>query len=274
MPELAELYLITTFLNDNYKNKNLVSFKFNEISKFNKKPPQFLEQFQKDINLKLTDIKRKGKILILVFHDKWWICIHFGLHGFLRTNKKDNIILNNYDNNKKNIHGIFNFENDVSLNFVDISGFGTSFNFFNNKSEFEKYLDKYAIDIKDTKFTFQKFKENIKKIQDKKLKRDELCVVLLKQNYLCSGIGNYMKCEILYQSKLSPYRSINDIDDIMINDLYKSILKITEINIKANGKVSKEFYVFMKNKDKNGNNVIKEKTPDGRSTFWVREVQI
>ena len=82
-----------------------------------------------------------------------------------------------------------------------------------------------------------------------------------------------MKCEILYDCKLSPYRSINDINDNEIKDLYGSILKITDINIKADGRALDEFHVFTKKEDRKGNNVIKEKTPDGRMTYWVKEIQ-
>lgn len=270
MPELAEIHLLSKFVNKNYKDKTLKDFDFTNISKFKKKKPTGLDDFQKDLSLKLTKIDRKGKILILEFNSKWWICIHFGLHGFLRT---QNIIVKNYDNSTKNIHGVFKFEDDLILNFVDTTGFGTSFNFFDEKDKFDKYLNKYAIDILDKNFTLDKFKENVNKIQKKKLKRNELCGILLKQEYLCSGIGNYMKSEILYDCKLSPYRSINDINDNEIKDLYGSILKITDINIKADGRALDEFQVFTKKEDKKGNSVIKEKTPDARITYWVKEVQ-
>lgn len=271
MPELAEIHLLSKFVNKNYKDKTLKDFDFTNISKFKKKKPNGLDDFQKDLSLKLTKIDRKGKILILEFNSKWWICIHFGLHGFLRT---QNIIVKNYDNSTKNIHGVFKFEDDLILNFVDTTGFGSSFNFFNEKDKFDKYLNKYAIDILDKNFTLDKFKENVNKIQKKKLKRNELCGILLKQEYLCSGIGNYMKCEILYDCKLSPYRSINDINDNEIENLYSSILKITNIYIKSGGRTLDEFQVFTKKEDKKGNIVIKEKTPDARITYWVKEVQI
>ena len=271
MPELAEIYLLKNFLDKNFKNETLTSFNFTNISKFHKKPPNFLKEFQQDLDLVLTNINRKGKILILNFNNKWWLCIHFGLHGFLRT---DNIIVKNYDNNSKNIHGVFKFKNNTILNFVDQLGFGTSFNFFNSKIDYDKYLNKYAIDILDKNFTIDTFKQNVEKIQKKNLKRNELCSILLKQDYLCSGIGNYMKCEILYDCKLSPYRTINSIDDVMINNLYKSILKITDINIKADGRAIELFKVYLnKDKDVYGNKVIKEKTPDGRTTYWVKEIQ-
>ena len=169
---------------------------------------------------------------------------------------------------------IFKFKNYTILNFGDQLGFGTSFNFFNSKIDYDKYLNKYAIDILNKNFTINTFKENVEKIKKKNLKRNELCSILLKQDYLCSGIGNYMKCEILYDCKLSPYRNINSIDDVMINNLYKSILKITDINIKADGRAIQLFKVYLnKDKDEYGNKVIKEKTPDGRTTYWVKEIQ-
>ena len=62
-----------------------------------------------------------------------------------------------------------------------------------------------------------------------------------------------MKSEIMYDCKLSPYRSINDINDNEIKDLYGSILKITDINIKADGRALDEFQVFTRKEDKKGN---------------------
>ena len=123
MPELAEIYLLKRFLDKNFKNETLTSFNFTNISKFHKKPPKYFKEFQQDLNLVLTNITRKGKILILNFNNKWWLGIHFGLHGFLRT---DNIIVKNYDNNSKNISIInnpstlfkFQFTLDKDLNML------------------------------------------------------------------------------------------------------------------------------------------------------------
>ena len=45
-------------------------------------------------------------------------------------------------------------------------------------------------------------------------------------------------------------RSINNISDSEIKDLYGSILKITDVNIKADGRALDEFQVFTKKEDK------------------------
>ena len=43
------------------------------------------------------------------------------------------VIVKNYDNPNKSIHAIMSFENSINLNYVDTSGFGSSFNFIDNK---------------------------------------------------------------------------------------------------------------------------------------------
>ena len=269
MPELPEVELLSRYLNKYFKNKELNKFEFKK-GKFNKKSPDKFNDFSDNLPLKLTEISRKGKVLILNFDNKWWICIHFGLHGFLRSN---NIIVKNYDNDNKSIHGVMSFENNNNLNYVDTTGFGSSFNFINNQKELDKYLNKYAIDILDKDFTLSKFKENLKKIQNKKLKRNEISGILLKSEYLCSGIGNYLNCEILYDCAISPYRSINDLTDDDISKLFNSINKIVNIHLNAGGKSVADFKVYQLKVDKNKNEVIHEKTPDNRMTYWIKEIQ-
>lgn len=48
---------------------------------------------------------------------------------------------------------------------------------------------------------------------------------LLKQNYF-SGVGNYLKSEILYHSRLNPFRNISSLSD---NDIYVLYIKSIEI---------------------------------------------
>ena len=272
MPELPEVELLSKYLNTYFKDKTLINFDFIK-GKFNKTHPINFKEFQDMLPLKLTEINRKGKILILNFDNKWWLCIHFGLHGFLRTN---NMIIENYDNNKKSINGIMTFTNDIKLNYVDTTGFGSSFKFFNKENDINKYLNKYAIDILNKDFTLDIFKENIKKIQNKNLKRNEIYCILLKQEKssgICSGSGNYMACETLYLSEISPFQNINNLTTEDINKLYESIKIITDIHLKANGKSINHLNIYMKNKDNKGNIILKEKAPNGRTLYWVREIQ-
>ena len=97
--------------------------------------------------------------------------------------------------------------------------------------------------------------------------------ILIKQNYLCSGLGNYLKSEILYDAKINPNKTIDKFSDKEIKDLYNSIIKICNIMLKNEGRDLKTLQVYERKKDKNGYDVKYEKTPDRKYTYWVPEVQ-
>lgn len=275
MPEAPEIKDLNDFINKNYKNKKLISCEFLEGKNKKKSPPSF-DEFQKALPMMFEKSVRHGKLFIMHFKScdekDWKVCIYFGLHGIFRY--EDEIIVKGYDSEgTKKLHGILEFKESKNLHYFDTTGFGASFNFYNDNKKFLNILNKLAIDIYDDKFTLSKFKENFNKIKKKKLKRNEICCILMKQEYLCSGLGNYLKCEILYDAKLSPYRSINDLSNDQIEQLFKSIQKITKKALKVKGKNNFDFKVYKKNLDPDENEVTYEKTPDNRKTYWVKEVQ-
>ena len=58
-------------------------------------------------------------------------------------------------------------------------------------------------------FTYENFEKIIK---NKRVSEKTLPEVLMNQKKI-SGVGNYLKSEILYASKISPYRLIKDLTD-------------------------------------------------------------
>lgn len=110
-----------------------------------------------------------------------------------------------------------------------------------------------------------------------------ICVVLMEQKNF-SGIGNYLKSEILNDANIHPMCKIEQLNDEQLLKLYSSMKKIIKASIKSNGtKITSysdmimppedavyEFEVYQKLKDKNGIKILKLKTPDKRTTF-VRE---
>ena len=105
------------------------------------------------------------------------------------------------------------------------------------------------------------------------------------QGYL-SGIGNYLKCEALYAAKLSPYRLISSLNDSEIITLYQEITRIAKESYHSKGesfltfrdpdsnkgRYSFNFQVYGRDKIDNYS-IQREKTGDGRSTYWVKELQ-
>jgi formamidopyrimidine-DNA glycosylase len=213
------------------------------------------------------DIKGKKKT--------WWVCNYFGLHGSYRID--DDKIVPNYDKGNKNVHISLEFKKTDSessyLNYYDTSGFGTSFTFYNNLDEYLKYLYKNAIDVFDEEFDIKTFKKNFEIVKLKPLSKFNIASILINQGYLCSGIGNYLKCEILYEAKINPNRSINDIKDEELEVLYKAIKKVCELHLSKEGRSEEHLKVYGKKVDADGNEIKYEETQDGKKTYWVPEIQ-
>lgn len=284
MPEAPEVEVMNQEIDSDFKGKQLLNYNILK-GKAKKKRPKLFLSFEKDLNngiAILKDVTRRGKLMSLEFEfdikgkkKTWWVCNYFGLHGSYRID--DDKIVPNYDKGNKNVHISLEFKKNDSessyLNYYDTSGFGSSFTFYNNLDEYLKYLYKNAIDVFDEEFDIKTFKKNFEIVKLKSLSRFNIASILINQGYLCSGIGNYLKCEILYEAKISPNRSINDIKDEELEVLYKAIKKVCELHLSKEGRSEEHLKVYGKKVDTDGNEIKYEETQDGKKTYWVPEIQ-
>ena len=121
----------------------------------------------------------------------------------------------------------------------------------------------------------------------RKAKKINICDFLLTKQNLLSGVGNVLKCEILYRAGISPWRTIDSLTDAELHALYDSINAICQHALQCNGRAyrytdliprevctfEQHFSVYEKQIDSLGNSVLCEKTPDGRKSYWVKGVQ-
>lgn len=284
MPEAPEVEVMNQEIDSDFKGKQLLNYNILK-GKAKKKRPKLFLSFEKDLNngiAILKDVTRRGKLMSLEFEfdikgkkKTWWVCNYFGLHGSYRID--DDKIVPNYDKGNKNVHISLEFKKNDSessyLNYYDTSGFGSSFTFYNNLDEYLKYLYKNAIDVFDEEFDIKIFKKNFEIVKLKSLSRFNIASIMINQGYLCSGIGNYLKCEILYEAKISPNRSINDINDEELEVLYKAIKKVCELHLSKEGRSEEHLKVYGKKVDADGNEIKYEETQDGKKTYWVPEIQ-
>ena len=284
MPEAPEVEVMNQEIDSDFKGKQLLNYNILK-GRAKKKTPKLFTSFENDLNngiAILKDVTRRGKLLSLEFEfdikgkkKTWWVCNYFGLHGSYRID--DDKIVPNYDKDNKNVHISLEFKKTDSessyLNYYDTSGFGTSFTFYNNLDEYIKYLYKNAIDVFDEEFDIKIFKKNFEIVKLKSLSRFNIASILINQGYLCSGIGNYLKCEILYEAKISPNRSINDIKDEELEVLYKAIKKVCELHLSKEGRSEEHLKVYGKKVDTDGNEIKYEETKDRKKTYWVPEIQ-
>jgi endonuclease-8 len=278
MPEGPEVTTIKDGLNHLLKNKILITINFPEGSKFNKKTPDGYNDFIKCIPLKIKEVKSKGKLIYFVFEKGWYMMSRLLLSGgwYLEKAPKHNHCELVY---KKN-------ETDSKTNsiwFVDPRHFAT-LKWTNNQQIMDDTLKDIGPDFLNDKITEDEYMSVMK---NKKNGKKTIATVIMDQSVF-SGVGNYLKAEILYSAKISPHSIINNIPinkmlEIFhitldkINASYKmggaSIRNYSDIK-RQEGTYSFTFAVYHQKKDPMGHNVITEKTKDGRTTHWVKEVQI
>ena len=109
---------------------------------------------------------------------------------------------------------------------------------------------------------------------------------LMNQSVI-SGVGNYLKAEILYACQISPHRLCKDITAEEYGRLYEACFWLPRLSYKMggatlatyrdadgkSGEFSRRFAVYNQKTDPEGRTVIKENTKDKRTTHWVPEVQ-
>lgn len=177
-------------------------------------------------------------------------------------------------------------DNGDKLNFHDQRNFGT-LKVINTKKELDKKLNELGPDI-----MFMSKDDFIKILKSKQVSYGNKYIgnIIVNQK-LVSGIGNYLRSDILWMSKISPFRKLKDITE----DEMKTIFKISqgliwvdynlEYGLKKNyiektmkfpSDYNRDFFVYMQEKDINGNKVNKDECFEGsqkRFVHWVEEIQ-
>jgi formamidopyrimidine-DNA glycosylase len=274
MPEGPEVNIIKDGLNHAIKNKVILDINLPTGSKFLKKTPDGYNEFKAELPLKCLEVKSKGKLIYFVFEKGWYLMCRLLMSGgwFLKAATKHNHCQMIYKNK----------EDTDSIWFVDPRHFGT-LKWTNDKKILDAVLDDIGPDFLNQKITEEEYLE---KMKNKKNGKRKISTVMMDQSVF-SGIGNYLKSEILYQAKVAPNSVVGNIPD----DILKNILKITLEKIKRSykaggasirdysdirgheGEYSFTFAVYMRKKDHLGNKIIAEKTKDGRTSHWVPEIQ-
>lgn len=305
MPEVAEVRLIADNLETFLKGKIISSLNLRNPEKttnWAKRSAKGLSNFQVCLPLKVYDVHTKGKFCWLELEKGWKIGIQFGMSGNIRKDPTSEYLqVFNQNKSKKVtkdeylkhchleiIYHIIGDANDMeTLYYHDIRRFG-SWTFYaeNELDKFQSKLDKLGYDP----LSVVNLNQNVIVNQFRKYNHKNICKVLMDQNAIFAGVGNYMKSESLYKAKIYPFANICHITDIALYNLYLAIVEIAQNAYKSGGatlytftgmngdqtKFKETLQVYKKDMDPLGNkvNTIQDKkSPDKRSTFWVPEIQ-
>ena len=286
MPELPEVEIVRQSLHKKIKKKSIKKVIIRNRNLRFKIPDDF-ESYLKD--KKIIKVNRFSKYLIIQFQSDDYCLIHLGMSGTIHIlDKKSPLKFTNasfYQSPilpKKHNHAEFIFEN-LKVIYNDPRRFGF-FEIIRNHQDFYKRFKTMGPEPFSDKFNLNYVINYFKK------KSKDIKSFLLDQRFV-SGIGNIYASEILFASKIYPFKkakrlSKNECLNIISNS--KKILK-QAINkggssirdfkdISGNkGTFQKEFRVYQQDgancKRPNCKGIIKKKIISNRSTFFCVSCQ-
>jgi len=200
MPEGPEVKEISDSLNTFWKDQTLQSV--TPISGRYHNTDHLLS-FQSALPLQIKEINCKGKFIYWTFENETYLFHTLGMSGWWTNN----------DN--KFLHARIKFNSDSkTLFYHDQRNFGTM-KYVVGKEELEKKLNSLGPDVFSDEFLSP---AEFKRILTKGKRGEKTLAQLLMDQKVFSGIGNYLKAEILWMCKLSPHRTPNSLkEDEMFN---------------------------------------------------------
>lgn len=268
MPEGPECRHLTDILHQTIKHKDLESITILSGRYQRHGPPKGFDVIQDQLKqnpIKVIEIKVKGKFIYWKLERGLYLWNTLGMSGQWTTNKD------------KHCHVEFLFTDRSRFYFRDIRNFGT----LRFETEITKKLSTLGHDILEHPLSNEEIVSLFRK-------RNTWCLpkFLMHQGYL-SGVGNYLKCEALYASRLSPFRTIESLTDSEIITLYQELGRIAKESYHSKGASFLTFRDPDSNKGRYSFNfqvygqkmvdryqVVREVTGDKRSTYWVKELQL
>lgn len=275
MPEIGEVKNFVDFLNKKIKGKKLIDLIVHKNEIFKNDIKNLIQILKlKDKIVKITNVDSKGKFiffeLLLLDIDNQksekhsekkigyrYIGNHLGLTGFWSLDKTNNCIMELvYESSTDKTNVIY---------FNDPRRFGKLL--WLSLTELKEKLSKLGPDVLSSEFTENIFLNIMHnpKIQNK------IIVSVLSEQDIMSGIGNYLRAEILYDSKIHPNTKVKDLTNIKKKELYHSIVKISKKSYEDGNDY--KTLVYGNDIDKYGN-PVKKIIINNRTIWFVPNVQI
>lgn len=277
MPEGAEVRYFSEKLSKMVAGYVLLNIVIHRGPYKGSKSPRYLpfrknvEEFAPHI---VEGVRCKGKWMYFVLRGReqfYALGIHHGMEGSWCS-----------DPTNKHIILELIFEYDQHYYFQDSRRFGT-FCLLRTRTELDEKLNKLAPDM--FYITKKEFKDNFSQIKNNsRIRNKRLCELLMEQSLLVSGIGNYMRADILYHAKLDPRREISNLKNDEINALYKSIKHISKESYRCKATTCGNYesaihrglyepLVYRKEVCPNSCQVVSFVDKKKRTMWWVPEIQ-
>ena len=295
-PEGAEIRIIAEYLNKVWSNKLIVALGWDEKSKFHKTGVKGIDLVK--VPCRVVGVFSRGKVIVIECvnssNQTIYMVSQLGMEGrWIHTKDKHS-----------NFRIYFGGLNPEKTKYIitdkwyydDSRHFG-HFNVYSDLSEIKKrhgpcFLTTALVNIGCIKtgdlrpyqelVTLENFKS---KIRYGRIRTKQICDFLMEQKYF-SGIGNYLRAEIMYRAKINPIKPLGSFSDEDITLLFNTILQQMLIAYGARGLTIKSYWdpegnagkcplqVYNQTTDPLGNEVEKFKDKSKRMVHWVPVIQV
>lgn len=236
--------------------------------RYTNKLPTGFEQLKESLPIGVVGVGVHGKFIYWILKKEFSIWNTLGMTGSWSSSKTDHS------------RAEFKFSDGDSIYFNDARNFGT-LKFTIGKHQLIEKLKSLGPDMLAEDVSHEKFISCLRKKNS-----HNICKVLMNQAVVC-GVGNYIKADALWLSRINPHRKVEEISDVELSNLNNSIKSIVRESYETGGatirtyknfngdpgQYSSRFLVYNRKVDPEGNQVVKETTPDGRTTHWVPTLQ-
>lgn len=232
MPEGPEVYCSTKILNNALAQLYITDVNFTDYFykngdlELNKHLPLKIEEIcsrAKRVNFICENSEGDGSALIFFYAMQGRLCFeHRGRHmiEFIISEKNEN-------GDFVKVNTLY-YEDDSRLGFVKYCTTSESIN--------NIYKD-IGPDFTVGDVTLEMFKSQL---NSKRIKNKLIGLFLLEQKRF-SGIGNYLRAEMLYCAKISPFRELQKLSEIDKEILFYSINKIMKLAVSTGGLTSRNY---------------------------------
>ncbi len=244
MPELPEVEHVARGIKPFALNQKIIDVSFSQpviLGKENGKATIIkgisLDDFKRyTVNYTITNIQRRSKyILFEIQHEQLerMLISHLGMAGgFFIVNEIDDIPILNY---RKHWQVVFHLENGMKLVYSDIRRFGEIRNV-------EALMDYPSLlEIAPEPFEDEALAHFLSKSNEKKYSRMAIKAFILDHRVI-AGCGNIYACEALFDAKLNPNTTVNQLSDAQKTEVFDSVVKVLNMGI-LNGGTSVSDYV-------------------------------
>jgi DNA-formamidopyrimidine glycosylase len=281
MPEGAEVKLYADCLWETFREQQIIDLEITERSRYWKGGLPNLEALS--YPLQINNIASRGKKIIFDLEDADGKTIFFvsflGLEGHwqYKKGKHSGILLRfgSFADEEKTI-----LRTERTLYYDDSRHFG-SFTICLEEKELDQIMKTVGPDLLEDEIDIEDY---IAVCRKKAVANKPLCEFLMMQQHF-SGVGNWVRAEVMYECGFHPFRLMESLDDEELELLLatsQSVLKrayeafglTLATYVLPNGqKGLYETKVYGRKVDPDGNEVVQMKDKDKRTVHWVPEVQ-